>query len=109
MNKKHLGAFAEIKATAWLLEQGYEVFANVSQHGDVDLIALNPDTLEVELFDVTTGRYYIRKDGTKGLSFAFDKLNKIPEIKVLVFIKETEEVLLLKEDFRADKNSTGMY
>ena len=28
---KHKGAHAELVATAWLLEQGYEVFRNVSQ------------------------------------------------------------------------------
>lgn len=33
------GSIAEHKATVWLLEQGYEVFRNVSPTGKVDLIA----------------------------------------------------------------------
>lgn len=33
------GATAELKAQAWLLEQGYEVFRNVAQWGPADLVA----------------------------------------------------------------------
>lgn len=39
--KKHLGAHNELIACTWLLQQGYEVFRNVSPHGgDVDIIAI---------------------------------------------------------------------
>lgn len=34
------GAIAEYKASIWLLEQGYEVYRNVSPAGPVDLIAI---------------------------------------------------------------------
>jgi len=54
MDRKHKGALAELKATVWLLKQGYEVFRNVSQHGEVDLIALDPETKEILLIDVKT-------------------------------------------------------
>lgn len=104
MHNKHKGALAELKATCWLVEQGYEVFSAVSQHGEVDLIALDPESKETHLFDVTTGKYYLRLDGTKNLSFAFDKLKKLPRIKILVFIQETGEVLEIKEDYRASEN-----
>lgn len=40
MDPKHKGALTEIQASAWLLEQGYDVFRNVSQHGSIDLIAM---------------------------------------------------------------------
>ena len=40
IDQKHKGAANELGATLWLLNQGYEVFRNVSQHGDTDLIAL---------------------------------------------------------------------
>jgi hypothetical protein len=40
MNKKHKGAHMEIRAAAWLLEQGYEVFRNVSPYGEIDLVAI---------------------------------------------------------------------
>lgn len=43
MHPKHKGALNELKAHARLLEQGFEVFANVSPHGDTDLIARTPD------------------------------------------------------------------
>ena len=36
---KHKGARNELAATVWLLDQGYEVFRNISQHGAVDIIA----------------------------------------------------------------------
>lgn len=36
---KHRGAETELKACAWLLGEGYEVFRNVSPFGSVDIIA----------------------------------------------------------------------
>jgi hypothetical protein len=47
---KHRGAHAELRAAAWLLEQGYEVFRNVSGHGKIDLVAVKDG--EVRFFDV---------------------------------------------------------
>jgi len=37
---KHRGGHSELMACAWLLSNGYEVFRNVSQHGEIDIIAL---------------------------------------------------------------------
>jgi hypothetical protein len=37
---KHRGAESELKACAWLLEQGYEVFRNVSAFGVIDIVAI---------------------------------------------------------------------
>jgi len=42
---KHMGARSELIACAWLIEQGYEVFRNVSQHGLADVIALKGDLI----------------------------------------------------------------
>ncbi len=50
MDKKHLGAKNELVATVWLLENGYEVFRNVSQHGMVDLVAMKAG--DITLLDV---------------------------------------------------------
>jgi Holliday junction resolvase len=62
MDAKHKGAHSELAACVWLLEQGYEVFRNVSQHGTTDMIALKHDcTLRV---DVKTAQQYTMKDGT---------------------------------------------
>jgi Holliday junction resolvase-like predicted endonuclease len=40
LQRKHKGARSELVASAWLLNQGYEVFRNVSQHGLIDIIAV---------------------------------------------------------------------
>jgi hypothetical protein len=37
---KHRGARNELAAICWLLEQGYDVYRNVSQHGIIDVIAI---------------------------------------------------------------------
>jgi hypothetical protein len=50
IDKKHKGARNELAAVCWLLDQGYEVFRNVSQHGPVDLIATRNG--EIHFFDV---------------------------------------------------------
>jgi hypothetical protein len=52
MDRKYKGAFSELRAAAWLLEQGYQVFRNVSSHGDTDIIAIRDD--KIERFDVKT-------------------------------------------------------
>jgi len=52
--KKHKGASSELRASAWLLDQGYEVYRNVSQHGLADIVAVNYETGEVAYIDVKT-------------------------------------------------------
>lgn len=47
---KHRGACSELIACSWLLEHGWEVFRNVSQHGDVDIVAMKGD--EILFLDV---------------------------------------------------------
>lgn len=64
MDSKHKGARSELVATVWLLERGYEVFRNVSQHGIIDLIARDPETGEIRLFDVKTVARYVKQDGS---------------------------------------------
>ena len=39
MDKKHKGAWAELVACGWLLNQGYEVYRNVSPCGLCDVLA----------------------------------------------------------------------
>jgi Holliday junction resolvase-like predicted endonuclease len=59
VDKKHKGCFNELRAVTWLLENGYEVCRNLSQHGPVDLVAIRNQ--EVILIDVKQA--YPRKDG----------------------------------------------
>ena len=54
MDKKHRGALSQLQAEAWLLEQGYEVFRNVSIHGPIDIVAIKGDT--ILKLDVKTAR-----------------------------------------------------
>ena len=49
---KHRGAHSEMIACAWLIEQGYEVFRNVSQHGEIDVVGRRAGVFES--FDVKT-------------------------------------------------------
>src|SRR5215469_8635574 len=42
MDPKHKGAVAELIASAWLLQHGYEVFRNVSQCGVADMVIWRP-------------------------------------------------------------------
>lgn len=62
---KHRGAISELTACSWLLEKGYEVFRNVSQHGVADLVAINRETQEILQIDVKT----IGKTVMKGLTY----------------------------------------
>lgn len=40
VREKLRGGYAELVACAWLLEQGYEVFRNVCDRGEIDVIAI---------------------------------------------------------------------
>jgi hypothetical protein len=51
---KHRGARAELAACHWLLEQGYEVFRNVSYYGHADVVAFRDG--EFLRIDVKSGR-----------------------------------------------------
>lgn len=86
MDRKHNGATAELRAQVWLLEQGYEVYENVSQHGPVDLVAEAPDGTLTRI-DVTTGRYYVKQSGEVSLQFAHKK-DRPPGIRVLVVLPD---------------------
>jgi Holliday junction resolvase-like predicted endonuclease len=59
---KHKGAHSELAACVWLLEQGYEVFRNVSQHGTTDMVAIKYDM--IWRIDVKTSIKYVKKDGS---------------------------------------------
>ncbi len=62
MDKKHKGAVAELKVAAWLYEQGYEVFRNLSIYGHIDLVAVRGE--EIRLIDVKTPAIVYNKDRT---------------------------------------------
>lgn len=83
MQQKHKGAWEELTASLWLMSQGFDVFRNVSQHGEIDLIARHPETKETLFIDVTSGSYYLKQDGTLTLNHA-KKDPKDAGISVLV-------------------------
>ena len=53
MEGNRKGDHAELKAVAWLWEQGYEVFRNCGCTGPVDLVAITPEG-DTILIDVKT-------------------------------------------------------
>jgi Holliday junction resolvase-like predicted endonuclease len=59
MDSKHKGAHSELVACKWLLEQGYEVFRNISPFGLMDIVAIKGD--EVLKIDVKSGRRSLKK------------------------------------------------
>ena len=93
MNKKHKGAVAELKATAWLLQQGYEVFRNVSPYGPYDIIAIKDDI--IEKIDVKTASCYTTING----KLRFYKGAKSQQgAKMLIYCYEMDK-LWWKEDY----------
>ena len=62
MIKKNKGCLCENLAVVWLQDQGYYVFKGCQTHCAIDLIAVDPKTLEYKYFDVKMlGK---RKDGS---------------------------------------------
>lgn len=81
----HTGSLNEQIAKVWLMKQGLEVFENVSVHGLVDLISRNPETGELIQYDVTSGHWFHKIDGTATLNYPKqkDRLQAL-NIKLLV-------------------------
>lgn len=69
--KKVLGCACEHLAVAWLQEKGYYVFKGAQTHCPVDLVAMDPKTFKIELFDVKLVAR--RSDGSN--------INRIPRLK----------------------------
>lgn len=54
--KKHRGALSEMIACAWLLQQGYEVYRNISAHGLADLVAIKEGRiLQIDVKTLSAG------------------------------------------------------
>ena len=52
--KRVIGDVSEHRAIIKFLEQGYEVFKNVSSSGPIDMVLVHHETGEVRLIDVKT-------------------------------------------------------
>ena len=87
MDKKHKGAFAELKATAWLLQQGYEVFRNVSPFRPYNIIAIKEGIMEK--IDVKTLSQYRNKEGE--LKYSEVKTSIVSDAKILFYGQEIDK------------------
>lgn len=86
---KHRGAISEIAASAWLLEEGYEVFRNVSSAGPIDIVAIRgAETIRVDVKTAYRDKY--------GKLLCHNKA-RAPGIRVLLVIASTNEVLWAPE------------
>lgn len=74
---KHKGTLNEQIVKLHLLEQGLDVFENISPHGLIDLISFNPETKETVLYDVTSVLVYTKKDGTTNYSIPKQNISEI--------------------------------
>lgn len=78
------GSISEHIATAWLLQQGYDVFRNVAPNGRADLLAVNWDKDETIRVDVKSEGFMNGADGRIGSDMEKVNLNQGFEIKYLV-------------------------
>ena len=64
------GDVAELKAAAWLMEQGFFVFTNVSKSGAIDLIAVREKLGNCVIYpiDVKTMVYNIKKKSSRKIN-----------------------------------------
>ena len=63
MIKKNIGCLCENIAICWLQEQGYFVYKGCQTQSAIDLVAVDPKTLETILIDVK--KVSRRKSGTE--------------------------------------------
>lgn len=93
MQVKHKGSKVELLACAHLLDQDYEVFKNVSNHGIADLVVWKPETNDVIFYDVKSISPQFRANGEKRYSpTAFPKATEEQRkfgVKILLYDPET--------------------
>ena len=99
-SKSTNGAMSELMACTWLLEQGYEVFRNVSPHGDNDVVVYDKETKEYTGYDVKTANYYVNKHGVVTVQHAKNNTG-IPYILVCpdgkIMFSEGDKITLSDE------------
>lgn len=82
--KGKIGEIIEHKAVAWLLSVGYEVFKNVTYHGPVDIIAIEPSTGHIRKIDVKkstdASRYTVKVNSSK-----LNELQKSLNVEILYY------------------------
>jgi len=80
---------SELKAVIWLLEQGYDVFRNVSPCGHADLIAVNHETKEIIMVDVKT---IMKRKRTMGfVTWAAPPSAQNENVRILCYSPEDNE------------------
>ena len=57
MDRMHRGALSEFIDIQYLLERGYDVFRNVSQHGMADIVAIDFSVGHIFPIDVKTAHH----------------------------------------------------
>lgn len=85
-NTVRTGTLSELKAMAWLVEQGYEVFRNISAEGPFDLIAIRPgETIYIDVKTLAPRMYQGEKVLQRG---KFSKTaDKYPDLnKKLLYV-----------------------
>jgi Holliday junction resolvase-like predicted endonuclease len=102
----HLGATTELKACAWLLEQGFEVFRNVSYTGPVDIVVL--DKQDGKLFKIDVKTVALNKQGVMIVNFPSEDQIRLG-VRILAYSPITGEFRLMPLlTSRPIKASTGL-
>jgi len=79
------GAISEHLASAWLLQQGYDVFRNISPNGRADLLAVNWDADETIRVDVKSQEFTLTAKGPRAdAAREMEERNEGFDIKYLV-------------------------
>lgn len=90
MIKKNIGCLCENIAICWLQEQGYFVYKGCQTQSAIDLVAVDPKTLETILIDVK--KVSRRKSGTEIGRMARVNNKKIFILKVDLHTKKCKIV-----------------
>lgn len=104
-NTMQIGRRTELRAWAWLFDQGYEVFDNVFPGGPIDVVAVHAETGVVLKIEVRTATERGARWNIEGLSARQLELG----VQLLVFRPSTQEFLLFEPGVRSagTKSSNG--
>ena len=89
-----VGDITEIKAVAWLMEQGYEVFRNAGCTGPADIVVWDIESGVLTPVDVKTLTPFLCKDG--GMSYVPPK-PKYESVFYLLYLKHLDQFVWHKD------------
>ena len=93
------GDIAELKAAAWLMEQGFFVFTNVSRSGAIDLIAVREELGNCVIYPIDVKTLNYRGEKSHGYhTYTLTPVQKEMNVRLLYYYPKSGKFMFQDEE-----------